>query len=105
MAFGINRRELNEWKRKVNNGEIAFITHYWYDPRFPDCRCVTKAGCADVNTLSAWGKQYGLKPEWIHERRTFPHFDLLGATQVRILKEEGIVAQLERFILPYSDEV
>ena len=29
MAFGIKKDELNEWKSKVRNGEIAFLTHYW----------------------------------------------------------------------------
>ena len=45
MAFGIKRHELNEWKRKTLNGEIAFLTHYWYDQRFPEYYSVTKVGC------------------------------------------------------------
>lgn len=35
MAFGINREELTRWKKAVSAGEIAFLTHYWLDPRFP----------------------------------------------------------------------
>ncbi len=26
MAFGITRNELNAWKRKIDEGEIAFLT-------------------------------------------------------------------------------
>jgi hypothetical protein len=91
MAFGISRSELNEWKRKVADGEIAFITHYWIDERFPDCKTVTKVGCSDVEKLIAWGKQYGLKPEWIDRRKkSYPHFDLLGDKQKEILTKEGL---------------
>ncbi|RSL33276.1 hypothetical protein D7Z54_11670 [Salibacterium salarium] len=97
MAFGINRRELNDWKQKATAGEIAFITHYWYDPRFPECHSVTKVASSNLKKLAEWGAQYGLKSEWIHQRESFPHFDLLGDKQVQILKEEGKHSQLQRF--------
>ena len=64
MAFGIKRAELGAWKRTVGGGEMAFLTHYWLDERFPGCHTVTKAGCADLDKLAAWGKRYGLKSEW-----------------------------------------
>lgn len=99
MAFGITRKELAEWKRKVNNGEIAFITHYWYDPRYPDCKTVTKAGSSDLALLAKWGRHHGLDPKWIHHRKDgFSHFDLLGNIQRRILQAEGQYAQLQRFL-------
>ncbi len=59
-------------------GEIAFLTHYWLDDRFPEAKTVTKAGCADIDKLIRWGAAYGLKKEWIHKKSEFPHFDLLG---------------------------
>ena len=61
MAFGIKREELKAWKKAVSEGEIAFLTHYWLDERFPGCKTVTKAGCSDIEKLTHWGKQYGLK--------------------------------------------
>ncbi len=91
MAFGINRHALHEWKQKVTEGQIAFITHYWIDDRYPNCKTVTKVGCSDVNKLIEWGSQYGLKPEWIDGRnKSYPHFDLLGEKQVDILSKEGL---------------
>lgn len=96
MAFGIDRQQLKEWKSAVKRGEIAFLTHYWLDDRFPDYNTVTKAGCSDVEKLLKWGKQYGLQPEWIHARDEFPHFDLLGERQVEILKQEQQLHQLTR---------
>ncbi|SDH01693.1 hypothetical protein SAMN05192534_101331 [Alteribacillus persepolensis] len=99
MAFGITKEELNAWKEKASNEEIAFITHYWYDDRFPDCSTVTKAGCKNISKLKAWGREYGLKPEWIHYRNPFPHFDLLGERQRHILKAEKQFQQIERFAL------
>lgn len=48
MAFGIDRDELKQWKLAVHSGEMAFLTHYWLDDRFPGCKTVTKAGCANV---------------------------------------------------------
>lgn len=61
MAFGVKREELNRWKQAVKRGEIAFLTHYWLDDRFPEARTVTKAGCADIDKLVQWGAAYGLK--------------------------------------------
>ncbi|HET7627296.1 MAG TPA: hypothetical protein VFK44_02805 [Bacillales bacterium] len=97
MAFGIKREELQEWKRQAARGEIAFLTHYWIHPRFPECKTVTKAGCADVERLMAWGRKYGLEPAWIDHREDYPHFDLIGERQREILKQEGLTEQLERF--------
>jgi hypothetical protein len=99
MAFGIRRQELMEWKEKVKRGEIAFLTHYWHDERFPEYTSVTKVGCSDIEKLAAWGKQYGLRKEWIHQRGEFPHFDLLGETQKKILQQEGLTEHLQRFHL------
>ncbi|KPC98263.1 hypothetical protein LR69_03534 [Geobacillus sp. BCO2] len=59
MAFGIRRHELAAWKEKVKRGEIAFLTHYWYDERFPHCTTVTKVGCADVENLPLGGGSTG----------------------------------------------
>lgn len=90
MAFGINRQQLLEWKKHVMEGEISFLTHYWLDDRFPEYKTVTKVGCSDLNKLISWGKQYGLKPEWIDRRKVdFPHFDLIGEKQIEILTKEG----------------
>lgn len=61
MAFGVKREELNRWKQAVKRGEIAFLTHYWLDDRFPEAKTVTKAGCADIDKLIQWGAAYGLK--------------------------------------------
>jgi len=91
LAFGIKRDELKEWKLKVKGGEIAFLTHFWIDERFPGCSTVTKVGCNDVRKLTEWGRQYGLKPEWIDDRKPdFPHFDLIGEKQAEILKILGL---------------
>lgn len=95
MAFGLKKQELAEWKRRIDNGEIAFLTHYWLDDRFPGCKTVTKVGCSDLEKLKSWGKKYGLKEEWIHYRKDgYSHFDLLGDTQRMILQEEGISQSL-----------
>lgn len=61
MAFGIKRKDVVEWKQRIDQGEIAFLTHYWLDDRFPGCKTVTKVGSKDLGRLSEWGKQYGLK--------------------------------------------
>lgn len=90
MAFGIKREELYEWKRRVDSGQIAFLTHYWLDDRFPDAKTVTKVGCKDIGKLIEWGQQYGLEKEWIHHRQGYPHFDLLGSRQKEILIKEGL---------------
>ncbi|MDC3415027.1 hypothetical protein NC797_15545 [Aquibacillus sp. 3ASR75-11] len=97
MAFGVKRNELEEWKDKVRSGEIAFLTHYWLDPRFPGCDTVTKVGCKDLKRLKEWGKGYGLKPGWIDHHKEFPHFDLFGDQQITILKAEKQLEQLNRF--------
>lgn len=99
MAFGITRSELNRWKKAVARGEIAFLTHYWLDPRFPDIRTVTKVGCADLDRLSAWCAAHGLNPRYIHHRPPFPHFDLIGPRQVDILRQEGLSHHIDRFKL------
>lgn len=91
MAFGIKRHELNRWKEKIDQGEIAFLTHYWLDDRFPGCKTVTKVGCKDLDRLKEWGAKYGLKAEWIDIRKDgYSHFDLIGEREKEILKEEGI---------------
>ncbi|USK90274.1 hypothetical protein [Rossellomorea marisflavi] len=98
MAFGINRTELNRWKKQVAQGKIAFLTHYWLDSRFPDANTVTKAGCSDLDALIQWGRGYGLKPEWIdHRHKGYPHFDLLGEKQLQILMAEGLEDHIDRF--------
>lgn len=91
LAFGIKKRELLEWKQKIDQGEIAFLTHYWLDDRFPGCKTVTKVGCSDLKKLAEWGEKYGLREEWIHHRRDgYSHFDLLGERQKKILEKEGL---------------
>ncbi|RCX12820.1 hypothetical protein DFP94_12326 [Fontibacillus phaseoli] len=97
MAFGIKREELNAWKEAVSRGEIAFLTHYWLDPRFPGTKTVTKVGCSDLDRLNVWCKEHGLNPKYIHHRPPFPHFDLLGPKQREVLKQEKLWDQLERF--------
>jgi hypothetical protein len=98
LAFGIKRSELNEWKAKIQRGEIAFLTHYWIDDRFPGCTTVTKAGCKDLEKLAAWGKNYGLRPEWIDKRKKdYPHFDLFGTKQAEVLKQEGLENPLLKY--------
>ncbi|MDR0268408.1 hypothetical protein [Paenibacillus sp.] len=99
MAFGINRKELNEWKKVVGRGEIAFLTHYWLDPRFPSMTTVTKVGCSDLERLKRWCEQYGLPSRYIHHRNPFPHFDLIGPKQKEILAREGQWDQIQRFKL------
>ncbi|MFC7060335.1 hypothetical protein [Halobacillus seohaensis] len=99
MAFGVKRVELVEWKKKVEQGDIAFLTHYWIDDRFPECDTVTKVGCANMDKLVKWGEAYQLKAEWIHHDSKYPHFDLLGNRQYEILKKENQEEQLKRFSL------
>ncbi|MFY0542642.1 hypothetical protein [Brevibacillus sp. H7] len=97
MAFGITREELNKWKEAVTRGEIAFLTHYWFDPRFPDIKTVTKVGCKNLKILSDWCQAHGLNPAYIHDRPPFPHFDLMGPKQKEILLKENIREHLTRF--------
>lgn len=89
MAFGVSKQELKKWKQAARDGEVAFLTHFWYDPRFPEYKTVTKAACIDEEKLIAWGKQYNLKRNWIHVDNHFPHFDLIGQTELEILTAEG----------------
>ncbi|KGX87551.1 hypothetical protein [Pontibacillus litoralis] len=98
MAFGVKRFELNQWKKEVQVGKIAFLTHYWLDDRFPDDNTVTKVGCGNIDLLMNWGKKYGLKKEWIHYS-SYPHFDLFGNKQLEILLAEKQYEQIERFHL------
>lgn len=100
MAFGINRKELQLWKRKINSGEVAFLTHYWLDERFPGYKTVTKVGCSDLEKLQEWGRKHELKSEWIHLRKDgYSHFDLIGEKQKEILRRENLVEHLQRFNL------
>lgn len=94
MAFGIKRKDIQLWKEQATRGELAFLTHFWYDERFPHYHTVTKAACSDKEKLIDWGKKYGLKEEWIHHRDDFPHFDLLGERQKEILIKENQYEQL-----------
>lgn len=98
MAFGINREQLNMWKNSVRAGEIAFLTHYWQDQRFPQYYTVTKVGCARIDKLIAWGRKYDLNEKWIHEGN-YPHFDLMGKKQYEVLEKEGLLHHIERFNL------
>ena len=97
MAFGINRKELENWKQQVANGEISFLTHFWIHPHFPECKTVTKVGCADIAKLKDWVITHGLNPRYIHYRDRYPHFDLIGPKQTEILMKEGLWDHLERF--------
>lgn len=99
MAFGIDRTELIKWKNKIERGEVAILTHYWMDKRFPGCTSVTKVGCQNIATLVEWGNKYDLQPTWIHYHQRYPHFDLFGARQKHILMQEGLYNHIERFNL------
>lgn len=99
MAFGVKRPELIAWKKAVSSGQIAFLTHYWLDDRFPNCNTVTKVGCNDLEKLKAWGRKYHLSANWIHRDPNFPHYDLFGEKQVDILQAEEKFEQLQRFSL------
>lgn len=99
MAFGIKRETLLKWKQAVENEEIAFLTHYWLDERFPNCNTVTKVGCSNQQKLIEWGEKYGLRKEWIHLDPKYPHFDLFGDTQKEILTKEEQWDQIKKFRL------
>lgn len=99
MAFGINRRELKEWKEKVHQGEIAFLTHYWQDARFNDATSVTKVGSSNIDKLKQWGDKHGLNPDWIDYKEDYPHFDLFPPFQKDILEKEGYHSHIKRFNL------
>lgn len=102
MAFGINRTDLRVWQGKVNQGEIAFLTHYWQDSRFPHCYTVTKVGCNNLSKLAHWGERYGLLYHWIDHHERYPHFDLFGDKQVSILLSEQEWDHIRRFNLVRS---
>lgn len=90
VAFGIKRQDILDWKRKIDRGEIAILTHFWIDDRFPGAKTVTKVGCADLEKLAAWGRKYGLKKEWIHHRADgYSHFDLIGERGREVLQKAG----------------
>ncbi|GAC43630.1 hypothetical protein PPOP_3029 [Paenibacillus popilliae ATCC 14706] len=55
--------------------------------------------CADMARLSVWCVEHGLNPRYIHARRPFPHYDLIGPRQREILRQEQQWDQLERFWL------
>lgn len=97
MAFGISRKELNEWKAKVSQGEIAYLTHYWLDERFPDAKTVTKVGCSSYEKLVDWCRAHQLNPRYIHNREKYPHFDLIGHNQKKVLQLAGQYDQIKRF--------
>lgn len=99
MAFGITKQELREWKKAVARGEIAFLTHYWYDARFPQYKTVTKVGCNDLNLLKQWCLDHGLDPKYIHYRMPYPHFDLIGPKQVELLQKAALDEHVHRFRL------
>lgn len=99
MAFGISRDELKQWKDDVKAGKLAFLTHYWYDKRFPQFHAVTKVGCADISKLIKFGEENELRPSWIHQYKEFPHFDLLGERQYKLLKKYGFEEHIHRFRL------
>jgi hypothetical protein len=99
VAFGLKKEDVKRWKASIEKGEIAFLTHYWLDERFPGCTTVTKVGCNNVDALIAWGEKYNLQPNWIHHDEHFPHFDLFGERQKEILKREGQWEQINRFKL------
>ncbi|MBY7143565.1 hypothetical protein KFZ56_11025 [Virgibacillus sp. NKC19-3] len=99
MAFGVKREEVNAWKKKVESGNIAFLTHFWIDDRFPGCDTVTKVGCSDIDKLKKWGKKYGLIENWIHKDERFPHFDLFGKQQKDILQQENKWDHIDKFRL------
>jgi len=99
MAFGIKRDELYRWKDAVSRGEIAFLTHYWLDDRFAGVRTVTKVGCSDLERLTNWCLSHGLNPTYIHHSPSYPHYDLFGPIQKKILEIEQQWEQIERFHL------
>lgn len=99
MAFGVRREELVQWKQSVLRGELAFLTHYWYDPRFPEITTITKAGCSNLERLTQWCRSHGLNPAYIHNRPPFPHYDLMGPKQKEILQKERLWHHIDKFKL------
>lgn len=41
----------------------------------------------------------GLKKEWIHQDKHYPHFDLMGDVQIKVLTAHNLTDQIERFRL------
>ncbi|MFC4778573.1 hypothetical protein ACFO9Q_17400 [Paenibacillus sp. GCM10023252] len=99
MAFGITRAEMKQWKERAGSGQIAFLTHYWLDPRYPGMKTVTKVGCSDLDKLSEWCKEQGLPPKYIHRRSEYPHFDLMGPKQKEVLTRLQLWDHINRFSL------
>jgi hypothetical protein len=97
MAFGISRKELNLWKDAVTRQEISFLTHFWLDTRFPQFKTITKVGCSNMERLTIWCIAHDLNPNYIHNRSSFPHFDLIGPKQKSILEKEGLWEHIKRF--------
>jgi len=50
-----------------------------------------------MEQLIAWGQKHGLKKEWIHVREGFPHFDLIGDSQKRILQKERSLGNIQEY--------
>lgn len=106
MAFGVKKNELKRYKKNVANNELAILTHYWSDDRFPDSNTVTKVAANDLETLKAWGKKLQLYDYMIDPESTkIPHFDLFGPIQVRVLKELKRWNMLNRFHLMTEHEL
>ncbi|EUJ17253.1 hypothetical protein MAQA_13825 [Listeria aquatica FSL S10-1188] len=100
MAFGVQREELIAFKKKAEQGEVALLTHYWLDDRFPNSKTVTKAASADIEALKRWGRKYHLPENYIdYGHKDLPHYDLFGDIQLKILEEEGKWDQIDRFHL------
>lgn len=62
MAFGVKRDEMELWKEKAARGEIAIITHYWLDDRFPESKTVTKVACVDLKKTTTMGETIWFSP-------------------------------------------
>jgi len=104
MAFGIKKHQILNWKKEIDEGKIAFLTHYWLDDRFPNAKSVTKVGSNNLTELALWGKAYHLKKEWIHVRKDgYSHYDLIGEIQLKVLKNEGLFDHIDHFKLEKSD--
>jgi len=98
MAFGVSKEELAAWKKEVAAGRIAFLTHYWLHPKFPEITSVTKVGCSDLDRLRRWAISHGLSPQYIHHRDRYPHYDIFGEMQAVILEKEEQWEQLRKFV-------
>lgn len=99
MAYGITKEELEQWKARVMQGEISYLTHYWVEPRFPHIKTVTKVGCSNIDLLKQWCQKHGLNERFIHFRERYPHFDLMGPKQKEILMKENLWEHIKRFNL------